>query len=41
MNAGGESFAMIPCLNTNLLWVKTIADWIKLAKMPDAMMLDV
>jgi ferrochelatase len=25
MNAGGETFRMIPCLNTDPLWVKTIA----------------
>jgi ferrochelatase len=24
LEAGGESFTMIPCLNTNSLWVKTI-----------------
>jgi len=29
MNAGGESYEMIPCLNTNPLWVKTIVGWIK------------
>jgi protoporphyrin/coproporphyrin ferrochelatase len=29
LDAGGEDYRMIPCLNTNLLWVKTIADWIK------------
>ena len=28
MEAGGESYDMIPCLNTQPLWVKTIADWI-------------
>jgi ferrochelatase len=28
MNAGGETYEMIPCLNTNPLWVKTIAGWI-------------
>jgi ferrochelatase len=28
MNAGGESYSMIPCLNTNPLWVKTIAKWV-------------
>jgi ferrochelatase len=28
MNAGGETYEMIPCLNTNPLWVKTIASWI-------------
>jgi len=29
MNAGGESYAMIPCLNTNPLWVNAITKWIK------------
>jgi len=24
MNAGGESFMMIPCLNTNPLWVDAV-----------------
>ena len=28
LHAGGESFTMIPCLNTQTLWVKTIAKWI-------------
>lgn len=28
MLAGGESYDMIPCLNTNPLWVKAIAGWI-------------
>lgn len=28
MGAGGEHFEMIPCLNTNPRWVKTIAGWI-------------
>lgn len=28
MEAGGESFAMIPCLNTHPAWVKTIAGWL-------------
>jgi len=41
INAGGENFTMIPCLNTNQLWVKTIADWIKSAGMSDVMMLDI
>ena len=26
MNAGGESFTMIPCLNTNPLWVSALAE---------------
>ncbi len=29
LKAGGESFAMIPCLNTHPLWIETIAGWIK------------
>ena len=29
ISAGGESYTMIPCLNTNPFWVKTIAEWIK------------
>ena len=28
MNAGGESFKMIPCLNVNPLWVKAIAGYV-------------
>lgn len=28
MNAGGESFEMIPCLNTSPLWVKAIAGYV-------------
>jgi protoporphyrin/coproporphyrin ferrochelatase len=29
LEAGGESFTMIPCLNTHPEWIKTIAGWIK------------
>lgn len=29
MEAGGESYTMIPCLNTNSLWVKAIAGYIQ------------
>jgi ferrochelatase len=29
INAGGEFYEMIPCLNTNTLWVKTIAGWME------------
>ena len=29
MEAGGESFTMIPCLNTHRLWVKAVTKWIK------------
>ena len=29
MEAGGESYKMIPCLNTHPLWVKAIADYIQ------------
>ncbi len=32
INAGGESYEMIPCLNTNPLWVKAIAGYIKSIK---------
>lgn len=28
IDAGGETFAMIPCLNTDPLWVKAIASWV-------------
>lgn len=28
MNAGGESFKMIPCLNVNPLWVKAVAGYV-------------
>ncbi|MEO7530633.1 MAG: ferrochelatase [Sediminibacterium sp.] len=27
MKAGGESYTMIPCLNTHPLWVSTLAQW--------------
>ena len=33
MKAGGESYDMIPCLNTHPLWVKTIADWVEAIKL--------
>jgi len=29
IEAGGESYTMIPCLNTHPLWVKTIAGWMR------------
>jgi ferrochelatase len=29
MAAGGESYTMIPCLDTNPLWVQTLAGWVK------------
>jgi protoporphyrin/coproporphyrin ferrochelatase len=28
VKAGGETYTMIPCLNTSPLWVQTLADWI-------------
>ncbi len=28
IKAGGETYAMIPCLNTNPLWVNTLAEWV-------------
>jgi protoporphyrin/coproporphyrin ferrochelatase len=29
LHAGGESFTVIPCLNTHPLWVNAIAKWVK------------
>jgi ferrochelatase len=29
MHAGGESFTLIPCLNTHPLWVQAVTTWIK------------
>lgn len=29
MEAGGESYEMIPCLNTHPMWVATLANWMK------------
>ncbi len=29
MEAGGEEYEMIPCLNTNPLWVQTLANWVR------------
>ena len=29
MNAGGESYTMIPCLNTHPLWVEALAKWVE------------
>jgi protoporphyrin/coproporphyrin ferrochelatase len=29
MQAGGESFTMIPCLNTHPMWLKALSSWIK------------
>lgn len=28
LNAGGEEYTMIPCLNTHPLWVETLAEWV-------------
>jgi len=28
LNAGGESYTMIPCMNTHPAWVKTITNWL-------------
>jgi len=27
--AGGESLTLIPCLNTNPLWIQTVSGWLK------------
>ncbi len=32
MEAGGESYEMIPCLNTHPLWVNTLAKWVEAYK---------
>ncbi|MEO6731651.1 MAG: ferrochelatase [Ferruginibacter sp.] len=29
MKAGGETYTMIPCLNTNPLWVNTLGKWVR------------
>ena len=29
MDAGGETYTMIPCLNTNPLWVDVLTKWVK------------
>lgn len=29
LNAGGESFQLIPCLNTDPLWIQAITNWVK------------
>jgi ferrochelatase len=29
MDAGGESYTMIACLNTNPLWVSVLRNWVK------------
>jgi ferrochelatase len=29
LHSGGESFTFIPCLNTQPLWIKTLATWVK------------
>jgi ferrochelatase len=29
INAGGEEYTMIPCLNTEPLWVEALAGWVR------------
>jgi ferrochelatase len=29
LHAGGEAYTMIPCLNTNPLWVKALRGWVE------------
>ena len=29
LEAGGESFQFIPCMNTQSLWVETVTEWLK------------
>jgi len=39
LHAGGEEFTFIPCLNTQTLWVKALADWINaFEKEPEKML---
>ena len=28
MQAGGEAYTMIPCLNTNPLWIDVLSGWV-------------
>jgi ferrochelatase len=28
LNAGGESYEMIPCLNTHPLWIQALTGWV-------------
>ena len=39
MEAGGESYEMIPCLNTHPLWVNTLAKWMEAYKQGDLEMI--
>lgn len=41
LNAGGESYTMIPCLNSNPLWVEALAGWVRdVAMGNDSMILE-
>lgn len=41
INAGGESYTMIPCLNSNPLWVEALAGWVRdVAMGNDSMILE-
>lgn len=39
MEAGGESYTFIPCINTSLIWVKTLSGWIEDYKAGETSML--
>ena len=39
MEAGGESFTMIPCLNVHPLWVKAISGWVQQVKQGNTSMI--
>lgn len=39
LHAGGESFDLIPCLNTNQLWIEALAKWIKQVSVGDKSMI--
>lgn len=38
LNAGGESFELIPCLNTQPLWIQTVTGWLKTIMNEDKIM---
>jgi ferrochelatase len=38
VQSGGESLTLIPCLNTNVLWIETLATWVREYEAGDAQM---
>lgn len=41
MNAGGESYTVIPCLDVHPLWIQALATWVAKHEMPDFVSSDV